>query len=87
MSMPRLKEISGAGAASTESHLLVLTSLVLADEIYDLQDNVKKLSQQKANGNGASNGNGSAEEEQQAVEAINHLALRIDSIAEKLQKI
>ena len=34
----RLKEIARAGAASNESHLLFLTSIILADEIFDLKD-------------------------------------------------
>ena len=32
----RLRDIAKAGAASNESHLLVLTSIMLADEIFDL---------------------------------------------------
>lgn len=37
----RLKEIGRAGGASNESHLLVLTALVLADEIHDLRDDLE----------------------------------------------
>ena len=39
----RLKEIAKAGAASNESHLLVLTTLMLSDEIFDLRNDVRKL--------------------------------------------
>lgn len=78
----RLKEIARAGAASNESHLLVLTALVLADEVKDLQD-------------GAANNNGSIAsglsiteaDEEAIVEAIDHMAARIDSIAGNLQKL
>lgn len=42
----RLKQIASAGAASNESHLLVLTALVLADEIYDLKEQVEYYKQQ-----------------------------------------
>jgi cell division protein ZapA len=34
----RVKEIAGAGGAATEAHLLVLTSLVLADEIFETRE-------------------------------------------------
>ncbi len=37
----KLSMISGAGAGKSESHLLMLTSLVLADEIFDLKEGVK----------------------------------------------
>lgn len=76
----RLKEIAGAGAASNEPHLLVLTALVLADEIFDTKASVQapqapvdeRLTE---------------DDERIIVEAINHLAARIDSVAERLQKI
>lgn len=34
----RMKEISRAGAANNDAHLLVLTALMLADEIFELRD-------------------------------------------------
>ena len=36
----KVKTIAAAGAASNENHLLVLTSLMLADEIHDLRDSL-----------------------------------------------
>ncbi len=78
----RLREIAGAGGASNESHLLVLTAIVLADEISELRNMLR-------NG-GVANTNKqrvSEEDERQIVEAINHLALRIDSVADRLQKV
>ncbi|MGZ9097894.1 MAG: cell division protein ZapA [Micavibrio sp.] len=76
----RLKEIAGAGAASNEPHLLVLTALVLADEIFDtkasLQAPQPPLDERLTE-----------DDERIIVEAINHLAARIDSVAERLQKI
>jgi len=78
----RVKEIAQAGAASNESHLLVLAALVLADEVFDLKD-------------GAANSNGGVakglqiteEDETAIVEVIDHMAARIDSIAGNLQKL
>lgn len=76
----RLREIAGAGAATNESHLLVLTALVLADEIFDTKANMAAPAY-------AEDDRFSEEDERVIVDAINHLAARIDSVAERLQKI
>lgn len=75
----RLREIAGSGAATNESHLLVLTALVLADEVFDMkmaprpvQNHEERLDE---------------EDERMIVDAINHLAARIDSVADRLTKI
>jgi cell division protein ZapA len=77
----RLREIARAGAATNESHLLVLTTIILADEIADL----------KASGAvspGSTMGVKITDEEEEAiVSAIDLLAGRIDQIAANLQKI
>ncbi|MFA5592002.1 MAG: cell division protein ZapA [Micavibrio sp.] len=77
----RLREIARAGAATNESHLLVLTSIILADEVSDL----------KAQGvvsPGATMGVKMSDEEEEAiVTAIDLLASRIDAIAGNLQKL
>lgn len=78
----RLREIARAGAATNESHLLVLTSIILADEIADM----------KATGNALPTppqlGMSMSEEEEEAiVSAIDLLASRIDAIAGNLQKL
>ena len=76
----RLKSIASAGAATTESHLLVLTSLVLADEVHELLEG--KSSQQ-------SSPNPEAmidPEEQQALgNAVEHLNQRVIQIANRLK--
>lgn len=76
----RLKDISRAGAANNESHLMVLTSLVLADEVFDLLESGDAAS--AANG-GSMNG----DDEKRFVNAIDYLANRIDSIAGSIQKV
>jgi len=80
----RLQAIKSAGAATNESHLLVLASLVLADEVFDLLEG-----EQKSQTNGkVANGMEvlSKEEEKKFINAIDHLATRIDSIAGNIQK-
>ncbi len=71
----RIREISKAGAASNESHLLVLAGLVLADEIFDLRD-----------GTGVAANGISQEEEKAIVQSIDYLAERINTIASRIQK-
>ena len=75
----RLKEIARAGAAASESHLLVLTTLMLSDEIFDLRNDVHALggqiNQAQANQN----------DEQEVANQIGLLAERIERIAHRLQ--
>lgn len=78
----RLKEIARAGAASNESHLLVLASIVLADEVFDLKDGRTAAPAKAAMGVQMS-----PEDEAQIISAIDHLAARIDSIAGSLSKL
>lgn len=82
----RISEIARAGAATTDAHLLVLTSLIMADEIYELREALQ------AGGQGGSTENAQAaqnraEDERQLVEAIHHMADRIDDVAGRLTKI
>ena len=76
----RLKEIARAGAGGNESHLLVLTSLMLADEVFDTRDDLADANER------ASRSGEMEEEETMAARAINHLAGRISLIAERIQK-
>lgn len=80
----RLREIARAGAASNESHLLVLTTIILADEIADMKatGTVPAAKQQAAVGVRMTD-----EEELEIVSAIDLLAARIDQIAGNLQKL
>lgn len=80
----RLKEIARVGAATSEAHLLVLTSLVLADEIYDLREDLQgalsslrmRPAEQRV----------SEQDEKEIVQAISGLVNRIDQIAGRLHK-
>ncbi len=78
----RLRDISGAGAAASENHLLVLTALVLADEIYDLRAYIDKL---MASPHAANSDATSPEEEELIVRAIDSLAHRINTLAGRIQ--
>lgn len=75
----RLREIARAGAASNESHLLVLTALMLSDEIFDLREDVAAL------GANVRSREEQEREEAMVVGAIDQLADRIDQIARRIQ--
>jgi len=75
----RLKSIAKAGAATNESHLLVLTALMLSDEVFDLKENVGSTSQQLQSAQANQNN------EEEVAGAITQLAERIDQIAKRIQ--
>ena len=75
----RLKGIAGAGAATSENHLLVLTALMLSDEIFDLRENVGAQTQQLQGAQANENN------EEEVAQAIDQLADRIDQIAQRIQ--
>lgn len=78
----RLQDIKAAGAATNESHLLVLTSLVLADEVYELRDELATLRSDMKNISSAAP---SSEEDAMVAQAIEHLAGKIENIASRIQ--
>lgn len=75
----RLKSIAQAGAATNESHLLVLTALMLSDEVFDLKAHAGEASQQLQSAQANQNN------EEEVAGAINQLADRIDQIAKRIQ--
>lgn len=89
----RLKEIARAGGASNESHLLVLTSLVLADEIHDLREDLEntmralRLKNLEATKRESDKPDEPAHTDQddQIAEAISRIASRIGMIAGRIE--
>ncbi len=77
----RLKDIASAGAATNEAHLLVLTSLVLSDEIHELRD---ELAAMRRDMNGAS---ATTAHDEEIAEAIDHLAGKIEHIAARIHGV
>lgn len=78
----RLKDIAKAGAGSNESHLLVLTSIIMADELFDMRDSTASN-----DGKGVGNLQITQADEGVIVDAIDQMAGRIEAIAGNLQKI
>ena len=79
----RLGSIAAAGSVATESHLLVLTSLVLADEVHELLEGGNTTSAQSST---TDEQQVIALEEQQALgNAVEHLNQRVLKIANSLK--
>jgi cell division protein ZapA len=77
----RLSQISRSGAAYNDAHLMVLTALVLADELFDAREGVKPA---KAAGQAVAPA-ASREDEQALVRLLDQITKRIDGIAQRLQ--
>lgn len=84
----RLKDIAASGAATNESHLLVLTALVLADELFDLRKDVTEMNEKISylRSNTPEAASYFEEEEAMVAQAIEHLADRIEHMAMRLEQ-
>lgn len=97
----RLSALMGSGAGSSEVQNLVLTSIILADEIADLQDYVAKLEDQITNPEGnvqikevevikevpvPAEGALTDEDVEQVADMVVNVANRIDALSNKLAK-
>lgn len=80
----RLRDIERAGAAANDAHLLVLTSLVLADEIHELRHVMQNMV--PADGTEPVQ-RVSEEQERRIADTIVTLANKINGISEKLQNV
>ncbi len=78
----KVKEIASSGAAFNDSHLLVLTSLILADELFEVKNSdlaqTTMISGETAPVN--------EEEQAELVNVIENLAKKINGIATKIEK-
>ncbi len=77
----RMREIAQAGAANNEQHLMVLTSLMLADEIFELKDNLTDISRQMRNTQSQQHDEGAI------ADVIEDLAERVHGIADRIEKV
>lgn len=82
----RLQSISRSGAAYNDGHLMVLTALVLADEIFELQEGGQTVPVRASRGKQQPAASEINKEEEQLVSRIlEQLTKRIDGIAQKVQ--
>ncbi len=83
----RLQQIARTGAAYNDAHLLVLTALVLADEIFESRANGGDTKPAKGRAPAATaqaEAGLSREDEAALAKVLEHLAKRIDGIATKV---
>lgn len=92
----KLAEIAGETAGGSEAQLLVLTTLVLADEIFDLQQDLDGLRRARemarpdtaaiAAAAAAAVADATAAEEERMVAALESLTRRIEDIAQRIER-
>jgi cell division protein ZapA len=78
----RLQQISRSGAAYNDAHLMVLTSLVLADELFDTRDATGQKPARPAAPAAANK-----EDDIAVLRLLEQLTKRIDGIATKVQQV
>jgi len=76
----KINAIASAGAGASESHLFVLTAIVMADEVFDL-----KSSSANTNPTPLSGLTITEKDEGDIVDAIDMMARRINAMAENLK--
>ncbi len=80
----RITEVSKSGGTIAENQLLVLTGLMMADEIFELHE---ALSEAQKSGKGPAPQIGMSDRDQKAVaDNILKLADKINSLAQQMQK-
>lgn len=81
----RLQGIAQAGAARNENHLLVLTALVLADEVYALKADLDEMEKTGAVAPPVQQDSGLSQDDEKIVaDALDHLAEKIERVAARL---
>ncbi|MEZ0225340.1 MAG: cell division protein ZapA [Alphaproteobacteria bacterium] len=81
----RLQGIARSGGAYNDAHLLVLTALVLADELYEAREEAARSYHGTGKAPSALAAPQNKEEEQLLVRLLADLAKRIDGIAQRVQ--
>jgi len=81
----KLQQISRSGSAHNDAHLMVLTSLVLADELFDLREMEKGPKALRATPPPPPAAN--KEEELAVLRVLEQLTKRIDGIATSVQQV
>jgi len=88
----RLQQIARSGAAYNDAHLLVLTALVLADELFETREKLSAVSASPSaapakgrKGEVVAESAPSAEDEKAVAQLLEKLVKRIDGIAARVQ--
>lgn len=81
----RLQQISRSGAAYSDAHLMVLTSLVIADEMFEAKESAREAKRPAAAAAPAAPAAQTREDEQALVRVLDQITRRIDGIAARVQ--
>lgn len=80
----RVEAMRQAGAGSNDAHLLVLSSLMMADELQDLKDQLKEAGQvAKSKTEDVPSGI----PEERMVKILDHLSGRLEGVTQKIQSL
>ena len=82
----KLQEISQSGGSYNDAHLVVLTALVLTDELFDLQEQIKKPSTRTARATTVPTA-ANKEEETVVLRILDQLTKRVDSMSAQVQAL
>ena len=90
----RLRDIAASSGTSNKAQLMVLTSLLLADEVFDLQNNVAQVSNQNQHVQQSAEPvpqqvfyeGLTPEDEKGITSAIGSLAARVDQLTRRVKK-
>lgn len=83
----RLREIARGAGAVSEQHLMVLTSLLMADELFEAKERAEELeSAGPAIAAQPANDDQAAEREAHMAEIIANLAKKIETVSSQLEK-
>jgi len=81
----KIKLIARSGSAYNESHLMVLTSLVLADEVFETKEELENVEVSVSNPVEGQE-DVISQDDSEILEAINSMAERLDSLSSKLRE-
>jgi len=81
----KIKMIARSGSAYNEPHLMVLTSLVLADELFEAKEAVEVNPVTVAN-DSSENTDKSSQDDSQIVEIIQGIVKKLDALSAKLRE-
>lgn len=82
----RLKEISNGSGATSKSQLMVLTSLLLADEVFDLRDSMAQAANSNPQPQQVLYQGLTPEDEHALTSSISKLAARVEKLTKRVQK-
>jgi cell division protein ZapA len=82
----KLQQISRSGAAYNDAHLMVLTALVLADELFDTREAVTAPKPARGAASAPQQALSGKEDELALARVLEHLTKRIDGIATRIQQ-